>query len=641
MALFDSDLYCSGDQSAWIRNATPLDLTATPAVLLQFESFYRKFSDKIYVQVSTDNSTWTDFQINSNLSRNDATTNPQTITLNISGAIASNPASVYFRFLFLSDASNGGDGCDYAWMIDDVKITEALGNDIVVQKGFTHDIIYAYDYSIMPASQLVPMVVGIEIYNIGGTAAVQAPMNVVINDGTSDVYNQATNFDLAIGVTDTLWVATGFTPLPDKTYTVTFTAPTDDNLTNNVSVPVSYQTTQTTYAQDFTTTGIFRFDRDDETSMGNIFEIINNATLYSASVKFETGTTAPYARIVLSRFNPTDATYNSVQSMEFIEEFQYNIPPSVIGNNLFTTIPFPSPMALDTGWNYVLEVRKDVAPDRIFLGGSNAGDDDFSTTCYGPFGANNATNYFLGWGFSPAIRMDFGIPAPIITSSDADLKACIGDSMTLTSSYGSGNQWFLNGTAIPGETGTTLTVSTSGSYSVSSGGLTSADAVVSFSVKPAVTYNQVFVDVCVNYADVVLIPGTPSGGVFSGNGVMDTIFDPSIGSGTHSITYTVTQNGCAGTASSSINVLECLSITENELANISIYPNPTSKMFTVTNTEKVNSIDLVDQVGRTLTSWKVNQVAMDLDVSKIAQGNYTLVFKGNNSSAVRQVQITK
>ena len=38
---------------------------------------------------------------------------------------------------------------------------------------------------------------------------------------------------------------------------------------------------------------------------------------------------------------------------------------------------------------------------------SSKGDDDFSTVCYGPFGQGSAENYFSGWGWSPAVKLNF------------------------------------------------------------------------------------------------------------------------------------------------------------------------------------------------------------------------------------------
>ena len=60
--------------------------------------------------------------------------------------------------------------------------------------------------------------------------------------------------------------------------------------------------------------------------------------------------------------------------------------------------------------------------------------------------------------------------------------------------------------------------------------------------------------VCVNGANVTL-NGSPSGGTFSGPGVSGNSFDPgAAGTGTHTITYSVTVNGCTDTDNTTITV---------------------------------------------------------------------------------------
>ena len=59
---------------------------------------------------------------------------------------------------------------------------------------------------------------------------------------------------------------------------------------------------------------------------------------------------------------------------------------------------------------------------------------------------------------------------------------------------------------------------------------------------------------CVD-ASPITLTGSPSGGTFSGTGVSGTTFSPSVaGVGTHTITYTYTQNGCNKTATTDIVV---------------------------------------------------------------------------------------
>lgn len=103
-----------------------------------------------------------------------------------------------------------------------------------------------------------------------------------------------------------------------------------------------------------------------------------------------------------------------------------------------------------------------------------------------------------------------------------------------------------------GATGTSLTVTTSGNYSVTATNACGAIASVPFSVTVTPTPQPIISNLsnayCTASSDVTLSL-SPIGGTLSGSGINGNTFSPSAaGTGTHTITYTVTQNGCTGTA---------------------------------------------------------------------------------------------
>lgn len=125
-ALFDSDLDCSGNQIANLTKATSVNCAAYPTVFLEFEQQYRRFDDSTFVFVSNNGGTsWVKYSVNSALTNNQGSTNPETVQLNIS-ATAGGQANVKVRFQFWSPSTYVGPaalpGCGYAWMIDDVRI---------------------------------------------------------------------------------------------------------------------------------------------------------------------------------------------------------------------------------------------------------------------------------------------------------------------------------------------------------------------------------------------------------------------------------------------------------------------------------------------------------------------------------------
>lgn len=123
-ALYDSDFMCSFDQLAYLQyaSAIALDPLAT-TVTVDFEQFYRKYTDEVFIDVSTDGgATWSFFQLNAAYLQDELSPNPDFVSVDIS-SVAAGQASIMIRFTFFSGPGNGGSGCDYSWMIDDVSVS--------------------------------------------------------------------------------------------------------------------------------------------------------------------------------------------------------------------------------------------------------------------------------------------------------------------------------------------------------------------------------------------------------------------------------------------------------------------------------------------------------------------------------------
>ena len=144
-ALFDSDLLCSGNQIADITNATPINCTGKNLVKLSFEQYYRRYDDSTFVFVSNNGTNWVKFPVNVPLTNNAAVANNSELTSLDITSVAANQATVYIRFQFWSPntytptPSTNPAGCGYAWMIDDVALSEecsgpssiTVANDVV------------------------------------------------------------------------------------------------------------------------------------------------------------------------------------------------------------------------------------------------------------------------------------------------------------------------------------------------------------------------------------------------------------------------------------------------------------------------------------------------------------------------------
>lgn len=305
-ALFDSDKNCSGNQLANLTTASPINCSSSPFVRLEFQQQYRKYSDSTFVFVSNDGTNWDKYPVNESLMDNDfSATNPEKIKINIS-ATAGGEATVWIRFQFNSTPADFGAyaGCGYAWMIDDVSISDINANDLAIDQSFCD---FGHTgggyYTQIPNNQIVPITFRAKVSNQGSSGQTNALLNVKVSDGNTTVYNEnsTTIPNLPYKGIDTLSILTPFTPsIIPATYTTTFkvnqtqTELNADTL-NNIIVQ-SFKVTDTIYARDNgTRTGItgpnyFTGGEEDGSEIANLFEFAATAQSSSISVYLDATT---------------------------------------------------------------------------------------------------------------------------------------------------------------------------------------------------------------------------------------------------------------------------------------------------------------------------------------------------------------
>ena len=160
-----------------------------------------------------------------------------------------------------------------------------------------------------------------------------------------------------------------------------------------------------------------------------------------------------------------------------------------------------------------------------------------------------------------------GNVAPSGVSSNNN-NFCIGDSATLSVTGGSlvsgaSWQWYENscgGVSIGSGSSITVSPSTSTVYYVrAEGGACGNTACESIfiSIQQVIVHMNPFDTLCGTGFAFTLNNGEPLGGTYSGNGVINGIFYPSIvGDGTHNITYTYSNsNGCSDTSSRNLIII--------------------------------------------------------------------------------------
>jgi PKD repeat protein len=235
--------------------------------------------------------------------------------------------------------------------------------------------------------------------------------------------------------------------------------------------------------------------------------------------------------------------------------------------------------------------------------------------------------------------------APFSVNAGSDQAVCAGGSVTLTGIItGSPTLGWSNGVQdgvsfIPAATVNYTLTGTDGN------GCQLTDQVtVTVNPNPTVGLSDLG-QVCTYNPAFVLSGGSPSGGTYSGTGVVSGSFDPSVsGAGSFPITYSFTDgNGCSGTAQSTIIVDPCLSVDENDQWNMSIYPNPSMGKIEISSDVPYSNLKMIDAQGKLIFDMQIDQfeAVKTIDLSSYANGHYTLQVLGEFGTKYHQVVISK
>ncbi|TNF48282.1 MAG: T9SS type A sorting domain-containing protein [Bacteroidetes bacterium] len=406
------------DVTYTLTTAAPIDVNTLSGgpnnYILEFMQYGARFNDAQEVYISTDGVAWTLVGDNSDMEVYSANggapyANPTVKSINLSGFIPGGTNSLWIRFswttAYPSQATNPNVWVTYGWMIDDVRILEAFADEFKINEVFTHDIFNAWDYYETPTAQAVPSTIGISIKNDGGTAQTKT-IDVNFDLGGTSVYTATTPaVTLQPGESDTVWFTTSYTASTVGTYTITATLPADGVLTNNTGT-ADFKVTDFVYGHNHAlSTAKLSFTDEELIGIGNIYEINANQELKAIDVAFASGTTAGiYVDVFVY-----EVVAGSIQDPGNFDvvNFTYQVPtPAPVSG--ITTIQLPTPTTLEAGKMYfAIVMTSQTATEKLAIKTSAAGDADFSTVCYGPFGTGNAVNYFVGWGVAPAVKLNF------------------------------------------------------------------------------------------------------------------------------------------------------------------------------------------------------------------------------------------
>lgn len=139
--------------------------------------------------------------------------------------------------------------------------------------------------------------------------------------------------------------------------------------------------------------------------------------------------------------------------------------------------------------------------------------------------------------------------------------------------------------------------------------------------------------VCSDADPIALSGGTPAGGTWSGTSVSNNMFNPNgIALGNHTITYTVNGNGACeldGSATITLEVEECSSVVENDVAKLVVYPSFTQDKVTLKGAYMSQAV-IMDSNGRIIEQFTIESSHYQLSLASYAAGIYFIQVKTAN-----------
>ncbi|MFT6027365.1 MAG: hypothetical protein ACI8P5_001627 [Bacteroidia bacterium] len=418
-ALYDSDLICGVNDNAYVQLANSVDLTGFASVNVVFQQHYRKYQDQTFVEVSTDGgSTWTSFEVNGSIAGNDGTDNPAFEQVNISGAIAANPSTVWIRFRFQG-------ACDYSWMVDDVAFAEGASDDLKLTDSWHGDILLDWEYQQIPLEQVQEVVLGAATTNAGGAAQTNAIYTWDISDGSASVASgtfPAANASIDPTVSDTTWYATGFTPDALGTYTVSISVAGDqtDAVPADNEAMSMFMVTESIFAHDDEDNIEFQInggddenDEPNEYKAGMYYTILNDATITSVQVAFGGNTTT--SSCIVEVFESGDLETALTTSVYDFEPGDIVAGGAV--NLVNILIEDGDGILLTAETTYLIAIGNGTAGEDLWVLASD-GDADGGQLRYGPFGAGGAIDWYTGYTTSPVIRANFDATVGVEENND-------------------------------------------------------------------------------------------------------------------------------------------------------------------------------------------------------------------------------
>jgi photosystem II stability/assembly factor-like uncharacterized protein len=213
-------------------------------------------------------------------------------------------------------------------------------------------------------------------------------------------------------------------------------------------------------------------------------------------------------------------------------------------------------------------------------------------------------------------------PVPPVISPPGNMSICAGDSTILMSSAGSGNQWYLNNTAISAATNQNYIAKQAGKYQViRTVGCYSSDTSLSVTINivqgpsaPVITATGNVLSSSSTTGNQWYLNNTPIPGA-----TLSTY--TATQSGIYAVNTTI--NGCVSQLSTPYSYLVTGINNPIVLDNIKIFPNPTRNTLNIQNNDVKNiEIKIFNIMGMEVSRLRTSKKENLLDLSALPSGSY-------------------
>jgi len=386
-----------------------IDLSGYANVSLEFEhSFRLNNSIDLTVSISTDSINWTSYNVQGNATNNQASADPEYLSLNIS-AVAGNSATAYVKV--------GWNARVYFWMLDDMKIVETPDNKIDLSETsfggwYTTPTTngFGLEYTLIPMKQIIanPYTFEGEVTNLGALNQT-AHINVnVLDESSSSVFTTISADSILFPQDTMIFVGQNkFTPTSTGLYTFDTWASSVDTISDTMS---SFSAvTDNVYGRDNgTMSSSYELGRScGGMIVGSYFDVYDTDDLASLSVYMKDNS-VPGA-LIYAMIYEIDASNDKIY---LAQSDDYAITANDLNN--WTTISFDDEFSLVPG-TYMAAIGSYASPiDTSVIAMAQY---TYPTTCYiQKNGCLTGTQSFGSWYWlsrAPMIRMNFAVVSSI------------------------------------------------------------------------------------------------------------------------------------------------------------------------------------------------------------------------------------